>query len=533
MSASTTALTMFALYMATFLAALDMTIVTTALPTITLALHGRSSDYSWLGSSYLLGAAAATPIWGGLSDIFGRKPILLITNIVFFVGSLICGLSVSMGMLIAGRAIQGIGGGGLTVMSQICIGHLFSMRRRALFFGIMNLVWAFACAIGPVLGGLFTSRASWRWCFFINLPCDGVAFIAIVLFVRIESPKTSFGKGLQAIDWMGSIAVVGGTVMLLLGLNFGRVSLPWNSTTVIALVTLGTLLLALFLVIEAWIPRRPIIPVRMVHSVSNIACLGTCFFQSLVFISATYFLPIYFQNVLLVSPLLSGVYLLPFVVTLSFAAAASGVIIRKTGIYRPLIWFGMAVLTLGFGLFIDLKSYTSWSRIIIFQILAGIGTGPNFQAPLIALQNRTRPQDMAAVTGGFLFVRNLATSMSVVFGGAIFDNQLARLVSETPELSAAISQSVGASLTAANGGVMAAMPPSQRSALQGAYTASLRDMWIFYTGAAGLGTVLSLLIKQKALSDEHQPSQQGLDSNEDDSGTKHQETTENNAKEEV
>lgn len=507
----TVVLSMFALCMATFLAALDMTIITTALPTIATAFNASPSDYSWIGSSYLLGAAALTPTWGKISDVFGRKPTLLAANVVFFVGSLICSLSVNIGMLLAGRAIQGIGSGGLTVMTQICIGDLFSMRARAMFYGIVSLTWAFACAIGPILGGVFTQRVSWRWCFYVNLPCDGVAFLVILYFIKIETPKTPLLKGLRAIDWAGSLAVIGGTSMLLLGLNFGGVSYAWSSATVICLVVFGIVLLVGFVFIEARIPVYPILPLRVLGSTSNIASVLTCFFQSLVFISATYFLPLYFQDVLGASPLLSGVYLLPFVITLSLAAATTGILIRRLGVYRPFIWFGMATLTLGFGLFIDLPSYASWPRIIIYQIIAGIGTGPNFQAPLIALQNRTDPKDVASATGAFLFARNLATALSIVFGGAIFDNELAGIVTSLPELPSITKQRFRASLTGANAGILAALPAAQRTALEAAYTSALRDLWTFYTCVAALGLGVSFFIKEKALDDQHRTIRQGLD----------------------
>jgi hypothetical protein len=232
--------------------------------------------------------------------------------------------------------------------------------------------------------------------------------------------------------------------------------------------------------------------------------------QSLVFISGAYFLPLYFQDVLLASPLLSGVYLLPFVVSLAFSAAISGILIRKTGVYRPLIWFGMAVLTLGLGLFINFPASAGWPRIIIYEIIAGIGTGPNFQAPLIALQNRTKPQDLASVTATFLFVRNLATSISVVIGGTIFDNRLDRLVTQSSIISPAVKQVVGTSLTSANANFVKGLPPLQQSVLVGAYTIALRDMWMFYTCAAAVGLLASLFIKQKALSDEHKMLQQRL-----------------------
>lgn len=166
------------LQLAVFLAALDVTIITTALPTIAEHFHS-SAGYTWIGSAYLLGCAASTPTWGKVSDIWGRKPMLLLANIVFFVGSLLCAISRNIGMLIAARAIQGIGGGGLVSLVNICISDLFSMRRRGAFYGVIGGVWALASAVGPLIGGGFTTSVSWRWCFYINREQSSLVVMAI------------------------------------------------------------------------------------------------------------------------------------------------------------------------------------------------------------------------------------------------------------------------------------------------------------------------------------------------------------------
>jgi EmrB/QacA subfamily drug resistance transporter len=380
------ALIMTSLGMAVLLVALDITIITTALPTI--AEHFNSaSGYTWVGSAYLIANAAATPIWGKVSDIFGRKPILLVTNAIFFLGSLLAGVAVNMDMLIAARVIQGIGGGGLIVLVNITISDLFAMRDRGAYFGIIGGVWALASSLGPVVGGALTQKASWRWCFYINLPIDGLAFLIILFVLDVQTPKTNLRKGLKAVDWLGSLTMIAGTVMLLLGLEFGGVSFPWDSATVICLILFGVITIGLFFVVEHRFAPYPLMPLDLFSKRSNMAALGVCFFHAFVFISGSYFLPLYFQAVLGATPILSGVYLLPTALSLSFLSAFTGVFIKKTGQYLPCIWFGFIFMTLGFGLFIDLGLNSSWAKIIIYQIIAGIGVGPNFQSPLIALQS--------------------------------------------------------------------------------------------------------------------------------------------------
>lgn len=374
---------MFSLCMALFLAALDVTIITTALPTIAGVFKASSADYTWIGSSYLLACAASVPLWGKISDIWGRKPIILVANVIFMIGSLISALAHSIGMLIGGRVVQGVGGGGLVILCNICVSDLFSMRDRAKYFGILGGVWAVASGVGPILGGLFTEKVSWRWCFYINLPLDGLAFVMLVLFLELETPKTPIVAGLKSIDWVGVLLIIGGVVMFLFGMESGGQTHPWGSAYTICLIVFGIFSIFLFFINEWKFAKYPIMPLRLFKERSNLAALGACFCHGFVFIGGSYYLPLYFQTVLEATPILSGVYLLPLVLSLSFGSAVVGIFIKKTGKYRPPIWFGMVFMTLGFGLLIDLEDHANWAKIIIFQIIAGIGVGPNFQVRIL------------------------------------------------------------------------------------------------------------------------------------------------------
>ncbi|TVY44729.1 MFS-type transporter [Lachnellula subtilissima] len=505
-----TAIIMISLCSSVFLAALDTTIVTTALPTISEYFHSNAG-YTWIGSAYLLANAASTPSWGKISDIWGRKPILLVAAGIFFIGSVLCATSINIGMLIASRAIQGIGGGGLIVLVNICISDLFSMRNRGKYFGLVGMTWAFASAVGPILGGVFTEKVSWRWCFYINLPITGTVFILLCIFLHLDNPKTPVWDGLKAVDWLGSITIVGGTLMLLLGLEFGGVSFSWDSVTVICLIIFGVFVASLFVLNEWKFARYPIMPLRMFKHRSAIAALGTCFCHGIVFISGSYYLPLYFQAVIGATPLLSGVYTLAFALSLSFTSVATGIFIKVTGNYLPPIWFGMTILVLGWGLFIDLDSTANWPKIILFQIVAGIGVGPNFQAPLIALQNFVAPRDIATATATFGFVRSLATAIGVVIGSVVFQNEMqnqsASLVASLgPELADVLSGgSAGASV-----GIVTHLPPAQRVIARHAFFQSLRTMWIMFVAFAGFGLLVSLLITKRTLSKEHQVVKTGL-----------------------
>ncbi|RYN30694.1 hypothetical protein AA0112_g6701 [Alternaria arborescens] len=514
-------LIMLSLAVAVLLVALDITIVTTALPTIS-AEFNSASGYTWIGSAYLIAQSAATPIWGKISDIFGRKPILLLTNAIFFVGSLLAGVSVNMDMLIASRVIQGIGGGGLITLVNIAISDLFSVRDRGQYFGIIGGVWALASSLGPVVGGLFTQKVSWRWCFYINLPFDGVAFLILLFFLDVKTPRTPLREGLKAVDWLGSLTMVGGVVMLLLGLEFGGISHPWDSATVLCLIIFGAVVIGIFFLIEWRIAPYPLMPLDLFSKRSNLAALATCFFHAFVFISGNYFLPLYFQAVLGATPILSGVYLLPTALSLSFLSAFTGVFIKKTGQYLPMIWFGMILMTLGFGLFIDFDVNTSWAKIIVFQIIAGIGVGPNFQSPLIALQSlvpvidadmiASKKRDIATATATFGFTRNLGSAISVVVGGVVFNNEMK---SKQPQLATSLGPETaarfGGGSAGANVGLIQSLPDEQKAVARKAFADSLSTMWILYVAFAVVGLAVSLLITRNKLDKQHEETKTGIE----------------------
>ncbi|ESZ93125.1 hypothetical protein SBOR_6497 [Sclerotinia borealis F-4128] len=495
-----TIIIMLSLCSSVFLAALDVSIITTALPTISTHFHS-DAGYTWIGSAYLLANAASTPSWGKFSDIWGRKPILLIAAGIFFIGSLLAATSVSIGMLIVARAVQGVGGGGLIILVNICISDLFSMRKRGAYFGLVGMTWAFASAIGPLLGGAFTEK----------LPITGTVAIALFFFLHLDNPKTPVWDGLKAVDWLGSLLIVGGTLMVLLGLEFGGVTKPWDSATVICLIIFGILIAGLFVLNEWKFARYPVMPLRLFKHSSNVAALGVCFCHGFVFISASYYLPLYFQAVLGATPLLSGVYLLPFALSLSLTSAATGIFIKKTGKYLPPIYFGLVIMTLGFGLFIDLPRTPTWSKIIIYQIIAGIGVGPNFQSPLIALQTLVQKADIATATATFGFTRNLSTSISVVVGSVVFQNEMQK---RSAELVGALGSSVASDLSGGSAGasvdIVKALPAAGREVARTAYWGSLRVMWIIYVVFAALGLAISFAIGQHVLSKEHETTKVGL-----------------------
>ncbi|KAL2047544.1 hypothetical protein ABVK25_011402 [Lepraria finkii] len=502
-----------ALFLTLFLTALDRTIVATAIPTICSQLHS-ASGYAWIGGAYLLANAASAPIWAKLSDIWGRKLILLMAVAMFFATSIVCALARNMKMLIVGRALQGAAGGGLMQLVNIVLSDLFSLRSRALFIGLMEVMWAVAGGIGPVLGGIFAQDVSWRWIFWINLPISGATFLLLLFFLDVHNPRTQFAEGFKAIDWVGSLSMLGLIVMLLLGLNFGRVTFPWNSAKVICLIIFGSLLSIVFVLSEAKLAKYPLVPLKLLTSKHNVACLLVTFAHEFAVLANEYYLPLFFQSVYEASPSQSGVLLLALSITLALGGIATGVIIYKTGRYLECIWIGLALYAIGNGLFIKLDADSSLAMIIGFQLIAGVGGGLLFEPPLIALQAMTSQENIATAIGTLGFIRSLSTSLAAVIGGVVFQNGMdiqgsnLRSAGLPPDIIGKLS---GARAAANVGDIVSELSdPMQKLMVREAFAWSLRNLWILSTCMIFCGLLFSLFIKKKTLSREHMETKTGL-----------------------
>lgn len=513
------------LQLALFISALDATIVATAIPTITSTLGHSGSGYMWIGGAYLLANAACGPIWAKCSDIWGRKCILLVVVALFACASVVAATSVSMNMLIAARALQGVGAGGCTQLVFITISDLFSVRKRGLYLGLTELVWALAGGLGPILGGAFTQYVNWRWCFWVNLPVCGIAFVLLLVFLDVHNPKTKFADGIRAIDWFGTFAILAVTIMLLLGLDFGGTIAPWDSPKVICLIVFGAVMILFFIFSEKRLATYPLMPLHMFNNRSTAAASVVTFCHGFVFIAAEYYLPLFFQSVKSASPLRSGVLLLP--VTLSTAAmgVVSGVVINSTGRYREIIWIGLALLTIGTGLYIMLDTSTSVAKIVGFQIIGGAGSGCLFHPPLIAVQALVRQQDTASATATQGFIRCLSLSISIVLGGVIFQNSVNERISNLLA-KGDVSRDVAASFSEGKAAASVEMikdivDVAERHQVRQTFAWGMRNMFITYTAVAFLGLAFSLMIRHAKLSQEHTETQTGIEkmSRRDDRGS--------------
>ncbi|PVI02282.1 MFS general substrate transporter [Periconia macrospinosa] len=482
------------------LVSMDSVIVSVALPFISKDLSTTTSQYSWVASSYLLAAASLMPLWGPMSDAVGRKPVLTAGLLVFLVGSLISALARDSNTLIGGRAVQGMGEGAFTVMTNICMADLFRLHERSLYIAIYAGASCVGAALAPILGGVLTQYAGWRWCFWINLPVTAACIALIVGLLPFPMLKLSALTELKRVDWLGMLLVSCGTVLLLFGLQFGGIVFAWRSAVVIGLVTAGAGTLILF-VFQQTKSLYPIAPLRLFRHRSGSACLLVCFSHGFVYIACLYYLPIYFQLVLQAGAVDAGLWLLITAIPTTVFTIAAALVIQSTGRYRDTIRAATAFLTLGTALSITFPAYRSWVRIVISQLLLAVGIGPLFQAPLIGLQAAVRPSEVSSAYATFIFLRTISSAISIVIGQVALQNELQKQT--TALLDAGVSPDIVASLPHTLDVFWASvgLPNSNRDALRGALTFALSRVWILYTIFAVFGFLGSYFIVDHKLKD--------------------------------
>ncbi|KAE8838537.1 hypothetical protein HRS9139_02920 [Pyrenophora teres f. teres] len=492
-----------ALSLSIFLVALDTVLIPTALPTISQSFHIPDSLYAWTGSAYLLANAASVPFWGKLSDVFGRKPVIQTANITFLLGSIISAVSVNAAMLVTGRAVQGLGGGGIVVLVNVCVSDMFRIRDRSFYMGTVGAVWAVASALGPVLGGVFAHQLDWRWMFYINIPIVSASIVVLHFTLRLRNPRTPVVKGLASIDWLGTATIVIATILLLVGLQSGGVS-SFANPSVITCLVFGSVAYLAFPFSQWWEDKRggtPIMPLRLFKDISNLSALGVCACDALVFNSVAYFLPLYFQIVLQRSPTIAGVYMLAIAIPLAVVSFASGHVIEKTGQFLEVLQAGLLLMTLGVGLLISLDMSLDVGKIIGILLVIGLGFGPNFGAPLIALQTRVQETDIATGTAAFGFVRMISGAIGLVAGQVVFQLLMASHFQAFVDsgIASDYAHALAGGQTISQGIDVSTLTEGQRLTVRYAFMAALKGTWILYTVIGALGLLVSFGIKRTKL----------------------------------
>ncbi|CAK5275820.1 unnamed protein product [Mycena citricolor] len=508
-----------AIMVTTFLSALDLTAVGTALPTIAAALKDTKGEFTWVGSAYALSSTAFIPLSGSMADAFGRHVRRSCRRIS-------CPSSpcvqearpVDLYRALRDRKRVGrrspehvdddrsqecalffrIGGGGILNLTEILIADLVPLAERGLYQGLVGLMWSLASSIGPPIGGALASRGNkaWRWLFFLNLPLTGLAFLLVTIYLNVKTPPGTVKEKLAKVDWLGNAMVIIGSGLVIIGLTWGGIRYPWSSAPVLVTLILGVLFLFAFGVYEATVPERPTIPLDVIGNRTSLSGLLTTAAHGIASLAIIYYLPVFFQACFGASPIRSAVDFLPGALLTAPFALIAGLLIMAGKRYREVNWIGWIFMIVAFGLISTLEATASTSQWVGFQVVGAIGTGLIFSAPVFPILAPLNPDRAGSALALFSFTRSFFQTWGIAIAGSILQNELSRnlppaFVAQFPphyEIAYAAIPAIDL------------LDQPLKSEVQAAFASSMSVIWQVMIGLCGLGFLLSLLMKEVPMS---------------------------------
>ena len=486
-----------------FISAVDATIVTTSLPTITREVGG-AEQYVWIANAFVFASTAPQPLYGQIANVFGRRNPMLLAIALFALGSGVAGGARDVGMLIAGRTVQGLGSAGLYVLSDIIICDVVPPRHRAPYLSAVISTAALGTTVGPIIGGAL-AQVQWRWVFWLNLPISGVGFLAIFALLSVKYVRSpTWLQALARVDFLGNAIFIPSIISLFLGLIMGGVQYPWGSWRVIVPLVLGVLGWAAFHIHQASpICKEPSMPPRLFKHRTSAGGFLIIFLGAIIIQAISYFLPIYFQAVLGATPLMSGIDFLPFALAIIPFGGLSGLLMSKTGRYIPLHWLGFAMSAIGAGLLSTLSDTSSIAAWVCFQIVAAAGTAVVFTVTLPSTLAALPEPDVAVATGTYSFIRSFGlvwgvTLASIIFNGRVKDN-LGKIAD--PAIRTVLSD--GAAYAFASGDFVPELPSATTSEVIGVYVEALRTVWLAVVAVSGIGFLCVFVEKHVELRKDH------------------------------
>ncbi|KAF7525756.1 hypothetical protein G7054_g10976 [Neopestalotiopsis clavispora] len=488
------------LCIANFQASLENSVVVTSGPKIVEDLQ-MGEEYIWITNAFFVCCAAVQPLFGQLCNIFGRRWLMLSAIVLFTLGSGICGGASSGGMLIAGRGIQGAGSGGIGMIVSIIIADLVPLRERGNFLAIIMILYTVGMTCGPIVGGAIVDSTTWRWVFWINLPIGGVALVVLYFFLHVNYNKEMpLQQKLKRIDWVGNALLMTGTIVMLYALTYAGVRYSWNSWQTLVPLLVGALIIALFAFWERFgFAQDLVMPPRLFrHRTSIISAINTFLHWMLVY-WGTYFLPIYFQVVLLFSAERTGVALLPMTLISIPGCAIAGILVSRFGKFKMLHLVGEGVFVLGLGLFALQWEGSTTAQWATYQSICALGGGVVLETLLPAFQAPVDEADQAAATATWAFIRTVGGVWGVAIPATIFNNQVDRLIYTISDPRARQLLAGGGAYQYASASFVKSFSKPVVAEIRLVYREALKVVWLAAVAFGGVAFLLFFLEKDVAL----------------------------------
>ncbi|KAJ5158827.1 uncharacterized protein N7500_008478 [Penicillium coprophilum] len=481
------------------LAAVESTVTSTALPFIADQLHA-GKNYVWFVNSFFLTSACFQPLFGQTANFFGRRWLMIGSVALFVLGSGISGGATNSPMMIAGRSIQGIGGGGINVMIDMIVSDMLPLRERGNFMGMIFAVFAVGTSLGPFIGGVIVQHSSWRWVFYLNLPIGGTAIICLFVFLHVNYQKEPWKENVKRIDYIGNALLMTSIVSILLALTWGGTTYAWSNWRIIICLVLGLVGMIVFHAFEAspWC-REPMMPPHIFRHRTSLVALVVSFIHNMLTFWVIYFVPVYFQAVKLSTSTRAGVQFLPSVILAVPTAIVAGGLLTKWGRYKPIHIVATGVIILGLGLFTLFDADSSPAEWIIFQIITAIGLGLLLTTTLAAVQAPLEEKDVGLATATWAFIRSYGAIWGIAIPAAIFNTEFARLSGRISDPAVSAQLAGGEAYSHVSSAFIKSLAPQVQREVVSVYTDTLKLVWYVSLAFAALGFIITFFEKELTL----------------------------------
>ncbi|RAH51263.1 MFS general substrate transporter [Aspergillus brunneoviolaceus CBS 621.78] len=488
-----------------FIISLDTTVITPAIPVLEQSLKGDTVQAFWAGTSYLLTSAVCQPFIVDLSDVFGRREVLFGVVSLFTLGTILSAVAHDFHLFLAGRSLQGIGGGGIMASCIVITTDIVPLRQRPTYYAIVQMAWAIGTLAGPVVGGAIAQKIPWRWIFYINLPFCGLGLVMVPLTVRLRAERPSILQRLGCIDWVGGVLFIGSLCSFLIGITWGGNQFRWDSWRTIVPIVVGGVGCVVALLWEAYGARRPFIHLQLFASVSAVLAYLCACLQGALMLGLLYFIPLCLQTVKHFSPITSGLALMVILGVMLPASVVTGALLTRLGTYRWAIWSGWLLCTLAIALLTLLDTKISAVRWVFIFLTLGTGQGLILTSQNFAVQALAKDNRDASAAGLYTFMRSLGMCIGVAVAGTFFQNRLAERLGNAglDRQVARMAAEFALVLRSKEGGLAERV----KAAYVGVFREAFRDLWIFFAAVSGLSFLLALGIghasMDRALESEH------------------------------